>query len=120
MPLFSYCESSSQILNPSVEFTACEYVRLHTYPSLPMPTLLLSGFRKPPKQGAAVARVLTTRDVAIESCHDGPLELQLMERLDRMFPEEEEIRSYDPELDVPISTTDGPRKPPKPPNALIA
>ncbi|KAF8314242.1 hypothetical protein DL93DRAFT_1094008 [Clavulina sp. PMI_390] len=46
-------------------------------------------------------RILVGQDVSTQSCHDGPLELNLTKRLDKMFPEEEESRTYHPESDDP-------------------
>ncbi|KAF8314243.1 hypothetical protein DL93DRAFT_2080334 [Clavulina sp. PMI_390] len=46
-------------------------------------------------------KIAVCHDVSTQSCHDGPLEHNLMERLGRMFPEEEESRTYHPEPEEP-------------------
>ncbi|KAF8308108.1 hypothetical protein DL93DRAFT_2087380 [Clavulina sp. PMI_390] len=45
------------------------------------------------------ASISITKDITIMSCHDSPLEIELMGRLERAYPEEEESRSYDVNLD---------------------
>ncbi|KAF8312794.1 hypothetical protein DL93DRAFT_2081728, partial [Clavulina sp. PMI_390] len=45
--------------------------------------------------------VSITQDITTESCRDGPLELRLRERLERHFPEEEEVRTYYTEPPLP-------------------
>ncbi|KAF8302340.1 hypothetical protein DL93DRAFT_498974 [Clavulina sp. PMI_390] len=47
----------------------------------------------------ASTKISITNSVDTESCHDGPLEAQLAERLERFFPEGEESRTYYPEPD---------------------
>ncbi|KAF8317628.1 hypothetical protein DL93DRAFT_2165487 [Clavulina sp. PMI_390] len=76
---------------------------LHAYPSLPVSAFLLTAFQDLPRKSPRMAPVVTIRDVTIESCHDGPREIQLMERLNTLFPEEEEIRSYQQEPEDPTS-----------------
>ncbi|KAF8312840.1 hypothetical protein DL93DRAFT_2081796 [Clavulina sp. PMI_390] len=44
--------------------------------------------------------VSVKQDITTISCHDGRLEIELMERLERQFPEEEESRSYRAEPNV--------------------
>ncbi|KAF8314245.1 hypothetical protein DL93DRAFT_1094582 [Clavulina sp. PMI_390] len=42
-------------------------------------------------------KIVVDQDISTQSCHDGPSELRLMERLDKMFPYEEESRTYQQE-----------------------
>ncbi|KAF8302338.1 hypothetical protein DL93DRAFT_498901 [Clavulina sp. PMI_390] len=44
--------------------------------------------------------VSVSQDVATQSCYDGPLETGLAERLERLFPQEEESRTYHPESEI--------------------
>ncbi|KAF8312821.1 hypothetical protein DL93DRAFT_2228837 [Clavulina sp. PMI_390] len=52
-------------------------------------------------QSSAPARISIAQETATVSCHDSPLEVELMERLERQFPSEEESKSYSSELNVP-------------------
>ncbi|KAF8317639.1 hypothetical protein DL93DRAFT_2076723 [Clavulina sp. PMI_390] len=113
LKLFWYIAFASGMWSKSTFVTACFGIPLgavcnitflallHACPSRLTPTLLLTGLQDWPRQSVSAASVVTTRDVATESCHDGPLELQHLERLDRLFPEEEESRSYPSAGDVP-------------------
>ncbi|KAF8312842.1 hypothetical protein DL93DRAFT_2156529 [Clavulina sp. PMI_390] len=47
------------------------------------------------------SEISIAQDIATISCHDSPLEIQLMARLEKQFPEEEESRSYTPEPSSP-------------------
>ncbi|KAF8317627.1 hypothetical protein DL93DRAFT_511342 [Clavulina sp. PMI_390] len=76
---------------------------LHAFPSLPVLELLLTGFRDSSGENLPMARVVTTRDIATESSHDGVLEIRHMERLNRLFPSEEESCSYQRGPDVSAS-----------------
>ncbi|KAF8305356.1 hypothetical protein DL93DRAFT_2160334 [Clavulina sp. PMI_390] len=50
------------------------------------------------------SKIIVAHDIHTESCHDGPLEVELTERLERKFPDEEESRSYFTALDTPKSS----------------
>ncbi|KAF8314246.1 hypothetical protein DL93DRAFT_2167401 [Clavulina sp. PMI_390] len=65
---------------------------LHANPSALGPPMW--RYLDPTSAVLSPTKVVVDQDISIHSCHDGPLELHLMERLDKMFPEEEETRTW--------------------------
>ncbi|KAF8312818.1 hypothetical protein DL93DRAFT_1226387 [Clavulina sp. PMI_390] len=86
---------------------------LHVYPAALATPLWKLPTNSTNTSSTANARIFVDRDVTTMSCHDGPLEIELAERLERQFPQEEESRSYPSEVVIPDGRSD-----PKPTAAL--
>ncbi|KAF8312844.1 hypothetical protein DL93DRAFT_2081802 [Clavulina sp. PMI_390] len=74
---------------------------LHVHPSaLTFPTWRERQATRGHRAGARSAGVVVAQDITVASCHDGPLETELMERLEKHFPQGEESRSYESETSI--------------------